>query len=157
MAERRLGEALAAELGGRNLGMMRRDAASHAVASAAGSGRVLACTVSAYVPYDPVRLVVRIELHEAGPRPMSTHEVLALGTSPSASPSERVSSAAGGAHVAIDFGSEEVLAAYAMSQEGGRRVDAVDLLEAEILLRDPARHFPFAARRIASVVQAPGF
>jgi hypothetical protein len=150
-ARRLLAPSLASGLGAADLGPMESERAARAAARAAGAEHVLVCRVAEYDPYDPQRLVLELALVDVAAGRLSAEDVMSVGMTPAlprrARPREAILWAA---RAEIDAASDEMLRAFAV--ERGLAGIGQDLLEASILIRDPERFFPFAARRVASRV-----
>ncbi len=145
---------LAAEYLGESLGVARSLDECLAAARERGLDSLVTCRVIDYDPYDPARLVVNITFDEAGSfRHMSAREAMALGRSTgvgAAGSSSRARDLAKTIHMDLGAPSKGLIRAYAMGAGLGESPEG--LLEAEILLRDPARFFPFAAKQIAASI-----
>ncbi|MHC4253036.1 MAG: hypothetical protein ACYS9X_28285 [Planctomycetota bacterium] len=159
-AERLLAPAFASAVGAADLGPATSEREARTAARAAGADLVLVCRISEYDPYDPQRLVLRLVLVDVASGRLGAADVMAFGWSPSHQPGARErEKVLWAARAEIDAGSDEMLRAFALERGlvGGRK----DLVEASILVRDPGRFFPFAARRVASrapvrAAQPPG-
>ncbi|MHC5053512.1 MAG: hypothetical protein ACYTKD_02210 [Planctomycetota bacterium] len=148
-AERLLAPAFASAVGAADLGAATSELAARTAARAAGADLVLVCRVSEYDPYDPQRLVLKLALVDVAAGRLGAADVMAFGWTPAHPPGGRErETVLWAARAEIDAGSDEMLRAFALERGlvGGR----MDLVEASILVRDPERFFPFAARRVAS-------
>jgi hypothetical protein len=153
-AARLLAAPLAAECLAEPLGVARSLDECLAAARERGLDKVVTCRLIEYDPYDPARLVVNVTLDEAGGSlHTSAREAMALGRS-TGGRSRRTRGPS--TTVEIDLGapakSNGWIRAFATDAGLGESPDG--LLEAEILLRDPARFFPFAAEQIAARIPA---
>lgn len=155
---REAAEALAAPLAGacsaEALGIRGSMEECRAAARECGVERLVTCRVIEYDPYDPQRLVVGLAVEDAGcPSRMSADEVMALGRGiGGARPRREARRRPFEKTVSIDLATRTKSWMLAYAAEIGLGESPEDLLEAEILLRDPARFFPFAARHIARQV-----
>ncbi len=149
--QRLLAPALASGLDAADLGPAESERAARAAARAVGAELVLVCRVAEYDPYDPQTLVLELALVDVAAGRLDAEDVMALGTAPALPQGARVRERTlWAARAEIDAGSDEMLRAFAV--ERGLLGTAKDLVEASILVRDPERFFPFAARRVASRV-----
>ncbi len=124
-----------------------------AAARERGVEGLVTCRVIEYDPYDPQRLVVSLTLaRPGGALRMSAQEVMALGRDVGRSPGFSTTHHESSTTVKIGL-SGDWYVLYA--KHIGLGTSPEDLLEAEILLRDPKRFFPFAAREIAARLSSP--
>jgi len=151
-AERMLAPALARSVGAVDLGRVASARAARTDARAVAADLVLVCHVKGYDPYDPQKLILSLELVDVASGRMGAEDAMALGWRGSIPPEALArEETLWTADAEIDAGSETMLRDYATTElnlYGMRK----DIAEASILLRDPARFFPFAARLIASRV-----
>lgn len=150
-AERLLASALASAVGATDLGHAASGRAARTAARATGADYVLICRIQKYDPYDPQRLVLDLALLDVASGRLSAADVMALGWTAALPPEARArEKTLWSARAEIDAGSDEMLRTFAL--ERGFIGTRKDIVEASILIRDPARFFPFAARLVASRV-----
>jgi len=155
-AEEAIGASVASDLVAVHVGVVSDLAAARVAAGASGAGTLIACKVLAYSPYDPSRVSISYTVTDAGHGKPSWEDV--MRSSRRASARDDVGSGVRrrsltGA-VEVDAGDERTLNEYASARLGERWGGPHDLLEAEILLRDPARFLQFAAGRVVEEVRA---
>jgi len=150
--EELLAGSLAAELGARPLGTCATADEARLLASRSGCSRLFVCEVLEYVPYDPSRIVVRLAEFEVSPPGIPAAAAMRLFRDPAAETSPGAARPLRTALVGVDAGDDGVLREYALRE--GLPASESGLLEAQVLLRDPARFLPLAAGAIAAALRA---
>jgi hypothetical protein len=153
-AARTLCGPLAASLGADHLGLHETLVEAKAEAMKRTVETLLAFSIVEYVPYDPSRIVIRAELVETGAGRVSAQDLVAFEHAPCAPDAPLgTSGLRWSTTVSVDAGSERTLSEFADRHLTTHQDSTQDILEAEILLRDPARFLPFAARQVAEAVR----
>jgi hypothetical protein len=147
--ERTLGAALAAELDAVEVDAAGDAQRARALAGRAGAARLVTCEVVEHAVYDPMRLTVRLSRADVADAGLSARDVERLTRSAFAPRAAAPRETERAECVTVDAGAEPTLIEYALRHLGDSFGADQYLLEAEILLRDPARFVPFAAAQIA--------